>query len=487
LKRNLKIKIMSFIQRIAKNTGVFLTAQAISYVLSFFFFVYIARYLGAEGFGIFSFALALTAIFGIFSDLGLRQVTTREVARDKSLTKKYLGNIAGMKIILVIVVLAALVLFVNLAGYPEETIKIVYLIGLSIVFTAFLQMFYGIFQAYERMEFESVGNILKNSLLLISALFVITNNLSILTLAFFYFLASAITLGYALIISLWKFVRPKIEIDWSFLKPTLKEALPFGLIGIFGMFLHWIDTVMLSIMKGETVVGWYSAAYRIFFVLLLIPSAFDMAIFPVMSRFYISSKNSLKFIYEKSLKYLILIGIPIGVGGTLLADKIILLIFGKEYQPSIIAFQILIWSAVLIFMGTPFSSLLNSTNKQVVLAKIIGISVAVNIFLNLLLIPKYSYIGASITTVISVFLILLGVMIVASRIGYKIPISKIVNPILKAAISGLIMGTFIVYFKNINLFLLITFSAMIYFVVIYFIKGLDKEDLAVIKVLSRRK
>jgi len=92
---------MNTVQRIAKNTGVLLASQVVSYVIGFFFVMYTARYLGAEGFGILSFALAFTGIFGVFADLGLRQLTVREVARDKSLAGKYLGNIAAMKVILV--------------------------------------------------------------------------------------------------------------------------------------------------------------------------------------------------------------------------------------------------------------------------------------------------------------------------------------------------------------------------------------------------
>ena len=97
------------------NTGVLLISQIASYILGFFFIMYTARYLGAAGFGInpflkrkrlrkmlrsLSFALAFTGIFGVFSDLGLSTLVVREVARDKSLAKKYLGNIAVMGLIL---------------------------------------------------------------------------------------------------------------------------------------------------------------------------------------------------------------------------------------------------------------------------------------------------------------------------------------------------------------------------------------------------
>jgi len=76
---------MNTVQRIAKNTGVLLASQVVSYAIGFFFVMYTARYLGAEGFGVLSFALAFTGIFGVFADLGLRQLTVREVARGESL------------------------------------------------------------------------------------------------------------------------------------------------------------------------------------------------------------------------------------------------------------------------------------------------------------------------------------------------------------------------------------------------------------------
>ncbi|MBN1804567.1 MAG: flippase [Sedimentisphaerales bacterium] len=475
-------------QRIAKNSGVYFFAQIISYILSFFFFMYAARYLGAESFGILSFALALVAIIGAFGDLGLRQIATREVARNKSLAKKYLGNIVGIKIILVTIVLGILVLAINLLGCPGRTKAVVYLISLSIVFNAFLQAFYSIFQAHERMEFESAGNILRSILLLVCVLFVIRNNSSVLVLALSYSLVGAVTLGYAFIISLWKFEKPKIEIDWSFCKTTLKEALPFGLTAVFGMTYHWIGTVMLSTMKGDVVVGWYSAAYRMIMVLLFIPSAFDAAVFPVMSHFYICSQDSLKLICEKGFKYLTFVSVPIGIAGTVLADRIILLFFGGEYANSIMAFKILVWSAVFIFMGTPFATVLNSTNKQVVLAKIVGVSVIANILLNLALIPRYGLVGTGISSVISILLLNgLSAIVVGYRLGKRVYFKGILNSIIKAAISGAAMGLVIFWFKEVNLCLVLVFSASLYFLLLYIIGGFDGLDLAVMRGLTARR
>ena len=160
---------MNTVQRIAKNTAVLLAATIISKVLGFFYVMYTARYLGEEGFGILSFALAFTGIFGVFSDLGLGSLTVREVARDKSLAKKYLDNISVIKAILVAITFALIAMVINLLGYPEQTIKVVYLISLSVIFNSFTEMFYSIFRAFEKMEYSSLGQILNSILMLVGA------------------------------------------------------------------------------------------------------------------------------------------------------------------------------------------------------------------------------------------------------------------------------------------------------------------------------
>ena len=476
---------MNTIQRIAKNTGVLLVSQIASYILGFFFVMYTARYLGAAGFGILSFALAFTGIFGVFADLGLRQLTVREVARDKSLASKYLGNIAVMKVILAIITFGLIALFINLLGYPEQTIKVVYLVTLSVIFGAFSVMFYSVFQAFEEMEYQSVGQILNSILMLSGALFAISRGVSVVGFASIYFLVSVVVLVYAFAICVWKFVLPKVEIDRSFWKPAIKAALPFGLSGIFITIYYHIDTVMLSLMisNANEVIGWYNAAYRLILILIAIPSLYATAIFPVMSIFFKSSEESLKFIFTRSLKYMLLISIPIVAGTILLADRIILLIYGSEYVPATIALQILIWSFLFGAIGGVFGYLLNSTNRQRTLTKIVGCGMALNVALNILLIPSYSYIGASIATDITRFFVISIEFIILSKIGFN-PQNKIFLAwLLKIIVSSLIMASFIGYFKDTNLLLLIITSVLLYFTALYLMKGFDEKDLALARGL----
>jgi len=475
---------MNTIQRIAKNSLVLLTSNMISKILDFFYVMYTARYLGAEGFGILSFSLAFTGIFMIFTDLGLHNLTIREVARYKSLAKKYLNNVSVMKAILVVITLVLIAIVINLLGYPKQTVKIIYLISLSIAFKSFTEMFYSIFRAFEKMEYQSLGQILNSILMLVGAFFVISQRYGIIGFATTYSLVSLISLGYSFVFFTWKFTLPKLEIDLSFWKPTIKEALPFFLSAVVDIIAFKIDIIMLSMMKGDLTVGWYSAAYRLIEALMFIPATFSGAIYPVLSNYYISSKESLKLIYKESFKYLFIVSLPIAVGTTILAHKIIIFIYKSDFTHSIIALQILIWTIPIFFLTYMFGTMLAAINKQFLALKINFLCMILNVVVNLILIPKYSYIGASIATVITELLSFILCFYLLSKFVYKIQIHKY---ILKPLLASTIMGLFIYTFAGIkmNIFLSVCISVILYFGMLILLKTFSKKDINLFKQIVK--
>lgn len=442
--------------------------SSILYVL---FFVYAARYLGPQHFGVLCLGLALIAIGDMSSDAGLKQIIERDIARDRSVTKKYIGNILWIKIILMSFAVGMLVLFVNLVDYSDQTRRVVYLLCPFVVFNGFLTMLYGFLRASGKGHYESTGTLLMGLLALLGVLVVMVKGLSIAHIALFYSISGGITLVYILCICVRTLGIPNLELEYHFLRYILKEALPFGLIGIFAMMLHWIDVVMLSLMQGDVAVGWYQSAYRFFFSLLCIPAVVTTKVFSAVPEG--SSQKSIVAACEKSFRYVTMVALPVAVGITLLADRLIIVFFGSEYRPAVAAAQIVIWVAVAIFMGVPFSHLLKMDNRYRIVASILGISAALNIFLNLLFIPRFSYLGASWATVISQFLIFAAAVIATARVGYELSFSRMLESLVKAAVPALIMGSFIAFFRHLDLFLLISFSAILYCTIIYFTKGFD--------------
>ena len=133
---------MSTANRIAKNTTILLIATFVSYLFGFFTTLFTARYLGAEGFGVISLALALTAIFGIFTDLGLGTLTVREVARNKTLTSKYVINTGLIKLVLSSLTFVLLVITTKIISYSSQENFVIYLIGIYMIFGSLSGIFY---------------------------------------------------------------------------------------------------------------------------------------------------------------------------------------------------------------------------------------------------------------------------------------------------------------------------------------------------------
>ncbi|MGB9936895.1 MAG: flippase [Methanobacterium sp.] len=471
---------MTTARTIAKNTTVLFIATIISYVLGFFINIYIARYLGAEGFGIISLALALTGIFAIFTDLGLNTLIIRDIARDSTLKDNYITNTTIIKVLLSFFTIGITILTVNIIGYNSEVAYVIYILTLYVIFGAFTSIFNSVFQAEQKMEFMSIGNILNSVFLFAGVLLGMYYKLDIFFFAAIYMAANLLVLIYTIVVYIWKFSMPPININLSSWKPKLKEALPFGITNIFGSIFYWIDSVMLSVMVGNEIVGWYNAAYRLMFVFLSIYTVYVSAMFPVMSKFYKTSEEFLKFSYERSFKYLLIISLPIAVGTTLVADKIILLIYGNAFTPAIPALQILIWTVPFLFINGLSGNLLNSINRQLLITKVTCIAAVFNVIFNLALIPKFSLIGSSFATVVTE----LGLFFILSYVILKtnyFDLKSAVKNFPAILISNGIMVALIIYLKDINLFVLILIAAVGYFVAIFVTRAVDRQDILLLR------
>lgn len=477
---------MNTTQRIARNTAILTVAEVVTAVINLFFTMYVARYLGAEGFGVLSTALAFTALFGVFTDVGLNTLATREVARNKAMAPKYLGNIASMKIILNVLTLILVGSTINLIDYPTETKIVVYFIALYLIIDAFNQMFYSIFRAYEKMEFVTLGRVLNAILMLSGALFAVSRGFSITAFALTYAAASASTFILNFGVSTTSFTRFKVEHDFAFWRAAIREAWPFGLVAIFAGIYFWISSVMLSLIQGDKAVGWFNTAFRLVFSLAIIPNIYFSAAFPVMSQFYLSSKDSLRFLFERSTRYMFILAVPIAIGTSILAPRAINLIFGAEYSNSVGVLQVLVWAVAIVFVTTGYIQLFASVNKQIIVTIMTGICAVVNVVLNLILIPKYSYIGASIATLATELTSIIIAIYFSSKIGQGLSGKAIISIFLKALGASTVMGLFVFWQKNLNLWLLIPSSALLYFTVLFIIRGIDAEDYGLLKQVFHR-
>ena len=281
-----------------------------------------------------------------------------------------------------------------------------------------------------------------------------------------------------------KISEVSLAIDVESWKQNLKESMPFWITTVFISIYFRIDTIMLGFMKGFAVTGWYNAALKIIEVITRIPFLLIVAVFPALAKFHRLSYDKTKLLYEKSFYYMILLALPIATGLILLADRVILHIYSSEFTNSVIALQILAASLIFIFVNYLMGYLLNAIDRQKLFTLTSGITTIFNILLNVILIPKYSYIGAAVATLISEILSFSMLYYLTSKNKFSINLAKIVA---KPIIANIAMIGFVIYLKNLHLILIISISAIIYFLVILAIKGIGKEEINLLQSLTQKK
>lgn len=469
---------MNFIQTIVKNTTALIIMQIVTMCLGLIFSIYLARYLGVSDFGKYSFALSFTSLLSIIVDVGFNQLTVREISRDKTKLEEFVGNIIPIKICLSLIYFIIIYLLLSLMKHPYDTKIVVYMFVIFTILSSFGDFIKSIFNAYEIMEYISFISILEKVIIVFSGVALLILGYSLIEVVLMYPIAAFISMILCSSILIKKVSSFKFEVNLPVWKYLVISSLPFGIFSIFIAINYRIDTIMLSILKDDTTVGLYNAAYTLVLALNFIPGSYVNSIFPLISRLSIDRNTSLIIAYEKSLKYLLIIAIPLTIGTIMLADKIILLIYGEGFKDSSYALQILIIAVIPIFIHNVLGAIILAINREKDAIPMWAVCAAINIILNYIFIPRYGFVAASITTLISEIIICLQFYYFVNRNFYHVSIQKF---IWKPLIGGLLMAIFLLFLRDINIIISVIAASFVYFVIIYKINIFSEEDLNLLR------
>jgi len=468
---------LSTVQRVAKNTGIIISGDLIFRLVSLVVTIYLARYLGTAGFGKYSFVFAYLAFFNIITDLGLQTILVREMAREPTCAPKLIGNAYIIRWILTALAVASSIIVITLMSYPADTTTYIYIASLTVLFISFSDFYRTIFEANLKMEYNIVAKLAfkgVSAALILLIIFVKGTLLHIMVALVFSEMVKT-SLNY---LFSRKFVKPQFEFDFELWKYMIKEALPIAIYSVVWVIHFRTDVVMLSIMQGDAPVGLYSAAYKLCDPLSLIPGALTVSLFPLMSQFFKNSRRNLIKTYELSIKYVLITILPIAISITFLPDRIIFLIYGAEFKYSADVLRILVWAFVLTSINSVLLNLLISINQQKLNTISITLCAITNVILNFFLIPILSYNGAALATVVTKAVLLLASFFFVSRHLEMIPLHKI---LIKPGIGALVAGAFVYYFIDVNMFLLVPLSGVVYLAALFTLKTFTKEDIDIAK------
>ena len=463
---------MNNAKRVAKNTFVMITGEITAKVFTVSYAILLARYLLVEGFGTLSFFLALTGMLGLFTDVGFFELTIREVARDKSVARKFLSNVFLLKSVIVVAVFSSFFIYLSFSGYPREIRLLAYLLGLAMAVDGLAAIFRSIVQGFEKMIYISIGKILRGSVLLVGTVLIVLFNYGLVEFGVLYLITNLTSFFFLLSVLVKRVLAEKfsLEIDVRFWKKIFKEGLPFWAATAFVVILNDTDKIMLYAMVGEKAVGYYSAAYRIVFSLNFIPLMFIAALYPVTSRLYMKSAASLTEASERALKFVLVAGLVVVVFLSGFSDFIILTVFGKEFYNSSAPLRILAWSQLFLYFNVVLGNLFRSANMQIVKTYQIATAALLNVALNFFLIPLWSFVGASFATLLARFFSFVFLSFVAAK-RFNFSKNLLFQTIILVLFSVLLVYT---YISSGNVFIFII--SLVFILFLLYIRILNEND-----------
>jgi O-antigen/teichoic acid export membrane protein len=461
-------------RKIAYNVLASSVSKILSTVLALVSIGLVTRYLGKEGFGNYATALAFLSFFSAIADLGLNSASTREISRPQADEKKIMGNIFFLRIVVSFLVFVLSPIIVCFFPYPPEVKRAIIIVAASFLFSSSYQILNGVFQknlAMDKVAFaELMGKILQVAVIY----FAIRWKLSftwIMSSLFFY-----MVLSFA-IVYFWskKYLRFKMQLDWEYWKKFLKSSYPIGL-GVFITFIYFkLDTILLSVMKTSADVGLYGAAYKIIENITFFPSMIVGLVFPIMAGSIFYNFENFRKVSDKTYKFFWIFIIPLVIGTLFFADEIIEIIGGAGFSESALVLKILIFALVFIFFGNFFNAILIAGNQQKKLMLILSVAAIFNVVFNLIFIGKYSYLGASIASVLTEMIVTAGTFyFVYKKIKYFPRLEKIYSIIF----SGVVMAIVFFLFKQLNFFLIAPIGVIIYLTALWIFGAVKTHEIS---------
>ncbi len=391
-------------QRYAANTTWLMVEQILRIIAGILVGIWVARYLGPEQFGVFSYVLAFTTIFGGIAKLGLDGILVRELIHQPKQQDIYMGTAFWLKVIGAVMVIAFIVCIVPFTSNDATTNLYIFIIAGGLFFQSFeVVEFY--FQSQVLAKLISIckviqlifSSIIKIYLVLIQAdlfWFVCVMSFDMFSLALSYFIAYR-TQGNA---SFFKYF------DFDVAKKLLKDSWLLIFSSLVVMIYMRIDQIMIKEMLGDYEVGIYSAAVRLSEAFYFIPVLLTASIFPAI----INARKESALLYQQRMQrlytFLIWVAILVALPMTLLSEWLIMLLYGEAYLPAGQVLMIHIWAAVFVFMGVACSQYLLAENLQKIAFQRTLLGAIANVCLNFILIPTYGLKGSAIATLLAQFM-----------------------------------------------------------------------------------
>ncbi len=409
-------------QRVIYNTFIQVGARVITSIIGVITVGIVTRYLGADLYGQLTAAAIFVGLISTFTDAGLGSATIREIAQERRKTEDILGTTLILRL-LIAVIATAVGLGIGLAIYHGGThtstrYGIILLSGTILIATLQSSVTAGLI-AVLRNDLVVIGDILGKAVTLAIIIVSVKHHMGFSGVVVAYVVGAAVNGLSDLAFGLHRFM-PRLHIDLPYWKELLRIAIPLGITGILGTLYFRADGFLLSILRSNTEVGLYGAAYKVVEVTMAIPVFFAASAFPILAAAH-KDPQRVSALTQKSFVMMSVVAAPIVVGTIVLAPELAVLLGGRAYVGAWLPMTILMVSNYFSFFCAVFGNSLVATNHQNRMIPIFLATLIFNVSLNLIAIPFFGSTGAACAVVLSELLTLLMLRHTNRLIGIQVP------------------------------------------------------------------
>ena len=473
----------------SKTLAVNIFSQATAMVMARLFSIVagiaLIRYLGVEKQGVYSYVISTINIFGFIADFGLASVLTRDIKSKAKAGGILFGNALIILLFQVISMVIITLVYSRFFEDNQEIKKYLIYACCALILPFFANLFLATLNSYEKMHITSIAQVINAFVNAAAILFSVYEKFNIDGIIMMIGISNLCYLVISISMCLKFGIKPEFEPDFKAVIKILKMSIPIGLAAVLEWALLKSDVFILYKIAGAEQNGYYSAATRIvepLFMLILISIG---PLYPRLSfMFNRESFGRAVELVNLSIKYIVGILAPFVVAVSFSSTEVIKLILGKSYGLSAVAMRIIIFLVLLIPFRGLFVLSLNATHKAKYTSGIFAIVLAMNIITNILLIPKFGFIAAAITSVATNSLALIMVYFAFNRLIGKTGLRNFLPKTIPALL--LMLGVMYVLKGRINVYVVSILAILAYFAVLMLLKYITKEDLALIGSIFKK-
>ncbi|NNJ11092.1 flippase [Chloroflexales bacterium ZM16-3] len=468
---------------IAKNVGVMMVSQLTTWVLAFVLAIFLPRYLGAENIGAISISNSIWLIMSVLLTFGMDTHLIKSIAREPESTSELLGTSLLVRTVFFVISCGLVLLYATVMQYNETLVTVIWIQAIFYLIATYSSAFTSALIGLERMEFISIASIVNKALLTGLSVLLIFLNAGLYLIVSVNIVATLISSS-ILFFALNRQYPLRLRINFARARFMISQSSVYLISSLAIVVYQQIDKPFISALVDTKTVGWYGTAMNLFGTMMFLPVVFGTVIFPSLARSYASGDAKLNLIAQRSFDLMFLISVPVGLGLVVVAQPLVLLLYGADFAPS--GGILMMLGVVLIFtyLNTILGQLLISTDRTDKWNVVMIVAIAVTLPIDYLLVPwthrvfANGGLGGTLAFLITEFGMVVSAILLLPK--NTLQWSNVRTAVL-TLFSGLLMMAASWWFRDTMVLLSIIIAVVTYIAAVAILRIIPREDLLLIK------